>query len=204
MKLTEAQQGMIADLFGRQPLPPRQWTLKALTRWDFTDDSGAKVSGSGYSFHDTHDAPLPFPGVGRPAPEAFIFKVAGVTYHPDQLQNEAFQPGRHLTLIPEPENINDTNAVAVWDDAQQLQIGHVPKEMAEGVAVALRQGHIRDAICVWQWRKEGKRVGVEAFVAPSLSGLTFIDQASASGEPPQVLNEKGGHQKRGQTKPGTP
>ncbi len=193
MKLTEAQQVMIADLFGGQPQPPRQWVLRALPPWDFTDDSGARVSGSGYSFHDTHDAPLPFPGVGKPAPEAFIFKVAGVTYYPDQLQNEAFQPGRLLTLVPEPENIRDTNAVAVWDEAQKLQIGHVPKEMAEGVAVALRQGHKREAICVWQWRKDGKTVGVEAFVAPSLSSLTFICQAPASGEPPQVVNQKGGH-----------
>jgi hypothetical protein len=174
MKLTEAQQVIIADLFGSQPLPPRRRVLRALAPWDFTDDSGAKVSGSGFSFHDTRDAPLPFPGVGTPAPEAFIFKVAGVSQRPDQLQNEAFQPGRHLALIPEPENIQDANAVAVWDDAKKLQIGYVPKEMAEGVAVALRQGHKREAICVWQWRKEGKRIGVEAFVAPSLSSLTLI------------------------------
>jgi hypothetical protein len=180
MNLTEAQQAILADLFVSQPLPTKQWVFTALPPWDFTDESGEKVSGSGYSLHDKHDGPLPFPGVGTPVPEAFIFKVAGVTYYADQLQNVAFQPGRHLTLIPEPENIKDTNAVAVWDDAHKLQIGHVPRQMAEGVAVALRQGHKREAVCVWQWRKKGKRISVEAFVAPSLSSLTFIKRASAS------------------------
>jgi hypothetical protein len=54
----------------------------------------------------------------------------------------------------------------------KLQVGYVPRDLAEGLAIPLRQGAKRHALCVWQWRKKDRmRVGIEVLVAPSFDDL---------------------------------
>jgi len=56
-----------------------------------------------------------------------------VSYRADALEDPSFDPGRHLALVPEPQNEHDPNAVAIWNAEQTLQIGYVPRDVAPEV-----------------------------------------------------------------------
>ena len=58
-----------------------------------------------------------------------VVKLAGSSYRFDALQDDAFAPGRRLTLVREPENEHDPNAVAVWNEERTLQAGYVPRDV---------------------------------------------------------------------------
>jgi hypothetical protein len=91
-----------------------------------------------------------------------VVKLAGSSYRLDELQDDAFAPGRRLALVPEPENEHDPNAVAVFDAEQRLQAGYVPAEVA---------GEVRgdeQAVSLWEFRDdEGRRIGLRVLIAPA-------------------------------------
>ncbi|HET7854869.1 MAG TPA: HIRAN domain-containing protein [Gaiellaceae bacterium] len=90
-----------------------------------------------------------------------VVKVAGASYRVEALQDEAFAPGRPLALVPEPENEHDPNAVAIWDAERRLQAGYVPA----GVAPEL--GGDEQAIALWEFVEEGRRVGLRVLIVPA-------------------------------------
>jgi hypothetical protein len=89
-----------------------------------------------------------------------VIPVAGVTFRPEALPDTSFDPGRRLTLVPEPDNAHDPNAVAVWNEERTLQAGYVPAE----VAPELRG----DEQAVSLWRVEG---GLRVLLAPADSWI---------------------------------
>jgi hypothetical protein len=63
---------------------------------------------------------------GLPASDGIeAFPVAGTSYREDDINYGEFLPGRRLTLVPEPDNPHDANAVGVWDARQRIQAGYV-------------------------------------------------------------------------------
>src|SRR5947199_9921884 len=44
-----------------------------------------------------------------------VVKVAGSSYRLDELQDDAFAPGRRLVLVQEPENEHDPNAISLGE-----------------------------------------------------------------------------------------
>lgn len=93
---------------------------------------------------DTEDGLLPF-------------GVAGESFNMDDLQDSNFSPGSPLSLVPEPENPHDPNAVAVKSEDQSLKAGYVPAELAEEVRQILDQDEETPAISLWEVRAEGER-----------------------------------------------
>jgi hypothetical protein len=89
-----------------------------------------------------------------------VVKVAGSSYRADALQDEAFAPGRPLTLVREPENEHDPNAVSIWDADRRLQAGYVPAEIAPEL-----EGD-EQAVALWEFVEEGRRVGLRVLIAP--------------------------------------
>ena len=87
-----------------------------------------------------------------------VVKLAGASYRADALQDDAFAPGRRLALVREPENEHDPNAVAVWDADWRLQGGYVPADVAPEL-----QGD-EQAVSLWEFREEGRRVGLRVLV----------------------------------------
>ena len=57
-----------------------------------------------------------------------VVPVAGVSFRPDAVTDATFDPGARLTLVPEPVNEHDPNAVGIWNEAGTLQAGYVPRE----------------------------------------------------------------------------
>jgi HIRAN domain len=95
-------------------------------------------------------------------PRVRVVKLAGASYRADALQDHAFAPGRRLTLVREPENEHDPNAIAVWDADRRLQAGYVPAE----VAPELRGDE--QAVSLWEFRGEdGQRIGLRVLLAPA-------------------------------------
>jgi hypothetical protein len=89
-----------------------------------------------------------------------VVKVAGASYRADALQDDAFEPGRRLALVPEPENEHDPHAIAIWDEARRLQAGYVPADVAPELTGD------EQAVALWEFVEEGRRVGLRVLVAP--------------------------------------
>ena len=95
-------------------------------------------------------------------PRVQVVKLAGASYRAEALQDDAFAPGRRLTLVREPQNEYDPNAVAVFDSERRAQAGYVPAE----VAPELRGDE--QAISLWEFRGEdGRRIGPRVLLAPA-------------------------------------
>jgi len=90
-----------------------------------------------------------------------VVKVAGVSFRGDELQDEAFSPGRRLALVAEPDNEHDPHAIAICDAEQRRQAGYVPAELA-------RELHAEDwqAVALREFFEDGKRSGLRVLLAP--------------------------------------
>ena len=89
-------------------------------------------------------------------PRVLVIPVAGVSFRPESLEDDSFEPGRQLALVPEPDNEHDPNAVAIWNEARTLQAGYVPRETAPGLT--------GDEQAVSLWRVEG---GLRVLIVPA-------------------------------------
>ena len=94
-------------------------------------------------------------------PRLLVIKVAGTSYRSEELQDDAFAPGRRLALVREPDNPHDPDAVAVWDAGRRIQVGYVPATFAP----ELRGDE--QAVALWELRDDGgRRVGLRVLLAP--------------------------------------
>ena len=81
-----------------------------------------------------------------------VFGARRVSFRPDAVADSSFDPGERLALVPEPENEHDPNAIGIWNERRELQVGYVPREVAPELA--------GDELAVSLWRAgaEGLRV----------------------------------------------
>ena len=85
-----------------------------------------------------------------------VVHVAGISYRPGALDDPSFEPGNRLSLVPEPDNEHDPNAVGIWNEGRTVQAGYVPREVAPELA--------GDEQAVSLWRVEG---GLRVLIAPA-------------------------------------
>jgi hypothetical protein len=88
-------------------------------------------------------------------PRLRVVHVAGVTFRPGAVEDESFEPGRRLSLVREPDNEHDPNAVSIWNAERTLQAGYVPREVAPDLT--------GDEQAVSLWRVEG---GLRVLIVP--------------------------------------
>jgi hypothetical protein len=106
---------------------------------------------SGYRLRDAATGEL----VRWEDPRVLVIPVAGVSFRPESLGDDSFEPGRRLALVPEPDNEHDPNAVAVWNEERTRQVGYVPREIAPQLA--------GDEQAISLWRVEG---GLRVLIVP--------------------------------------
>jgi hypothetical protein len=94
-------------------------------------------------------------------PRIRVIKLAGISYRLDAVQDEAFAPGHRLTLVPEPDNEHDPNAVGVWDADRRVQAGYVPAEIAAGLDAGAWQ-----AVSLLEFFEGEQRIGLRVLLAP--------------------------------------
>jgi len=107
---------------------------------------------SGYRLRDAATGEL----VRWEDPRILVIRVAGVSFRPESLEDDSFEPGRRLVLVPEPDNEHDPNAVAVWNEERTVQVGYVPREFTPQLK--------GDEQAVSLWRVEG---GLRVLVVPA-------------------------------------
>jgi hypothetical protein len=88
-------------------------------------------------------------------PRIRVVAAAGVSFRPESLPDQSFDPGRRLALVPEPDNEHDPHAVAIWNAERTLHVGYVPRDVAPDVR--------GDEQAVSLWRVEG---GLRVLIAP--------------------------------------
>jgi hypothetical protein len=115
-------------------------------------------SGAGFRLRDAATDRL----VRADDPRIRVVPVAGVSYRIDALQDAAFAPGRRLTLVPEPENEHDPNAIGIWDEGRRLQAGYVPADTARDLDASQWQ-----AASINEFFEDGKRAGLRVLLAPA-------------------------------------
>ena len=89
-------------------------------------------------------------------PRIRVVHVAGVTFRPEAHEDSSFDPGRRLSLVPDPDNEHDPNAVGIWNEERTLQAGYVPREVAPELG--------GDEQAVSLWRVEG---GLRVLIVPA-------------------------------------
>jgi HIRAN domain len=114
-------------------------------------------SGAGFRLRDAATGEV----VRGEDPRIRVIKVAGVSYRIEGLQDDAFAPGRPLTLVPEPDNEHDPNAIGVWDEHHLVQAGYVPAEIAREL-----ESDEWQAVSLWEFFEDGQRGGLRVLLAP--------------------------------------
>ncbi len=128
---------------------------------------GRAIGGVGY-YLEGQDEPSPWSDeLECESPDVLILRVAGTTHRRAALQRPECAPGRELRLLAEPTNLQDPNAVGVWDAALRTRIGYVPRAHAEEVGRRLAAGAVGRAMCVWEWRdlRSGERFGLHMLIS---------------------------------------
>jgi hypothetical protein len=154
------------------------------------NDAGERLDGSGFQLRDADGRALAWDDPALAAEGVSIFGVAGVSYRLEAAQLDAFAPGNLLSLVPDPENEFDRNAMGVCDGERRDQVGFVPADRAVEVGSRLAREQLA-AVVLWEWRKEGKRCALRALLGPaalvqrvqrSAAGLSATVASVAAGE----------------------
>jgi hypothetical protein len=135
----------------------------------FDGDDGSTVWCGGYTPVDDNGAFMRISEHQASDPRCIYSNVAGVSHRVDALQQNCFSPGEEIILRPEPTNVYDANAVAVWDNSETVQVGYVPASLSAQVAEAFRNGNPLGGVVICEFRqgsKRGKRVGLHVLLAP--------------------------------------
>jgi len=114
-------------------------------------------AGAGYRLRDAATEQV----VREDDPRIHVIPVAGVSYRMDEVQADGFAPGKPLALVPEPDNEHDPHAIAIWDEAQRVQAGYVPAELARTLSADEWQ-----AVSLREFAEEGRRGGLRVLLAP--------------------------------------
>ena len=126
--------------------------------------AGDELDGRGYLLREAETGePLRWQDPRLTGVGAQVIRVAGTSYRSDEVGDPGFEPGNPLTLVREPDNPHDANAISVWNADRTAQAGYVPATVAEGLAGFENLC----ALSLWEWRGTvGERVGLRALVYP--------------------------------------
>jgi hypothetical protein len=126
--------------------------------------AGDELDGRGYFLREAETGePLRWQDPRLTGVGAQVIRVAGTSYRSDEVGDPGFEPGNPLTLVREPDNPHDANAISVWNADRTAQAGYVPAD----VAAELAGFEDLRALSLWEWRgADGARVGLRALVYP--------------------------------------
>jgi len=98
--------------------------------------------------------------------------VRGEAHRPGALQSPGFAAGASLTLVPEPNNPYDANAVGVWDATRSNQAGYLPHEHAVRIAKRLLKGEVPRCVVMWEEHRAGQRVSLRVLLLREDAAIT--------------------------------
>ena len=153
-------------LVAHAPTDPSEFDYRLVP---FTTDN---PTGYGYVVESVEDGQrLAWDYLSNRAQGMESFGVAGETHHREDLQADSFRPPARLSLMPEPTNPYDPNAVAVWDAAKRYQAGYIPGSEAKRIGGRIRKGQIVECLSIWETIVNGKRVSLRMLLVSQKARL---------------------------------
>lgn len=144
---------MVANKEERIPEPPA-FRLERLV----TD------SGEGYVVVRARDGQRLMWRTLRVSDGLFSFNIVGEKYREENIQGPEFSLGSELSLVPEPDNPHDSDAIAVYDSEERLQAGYVPADTTGRVRARWREDEDWKAIVAWESKEGGQRKNVRVLM----------------------------------------
>jgi HIRAN domain len=166
------------QVWRRVPPPPSLTFHVENESEDFVADDGSIIWASGYTLVDaTTGEFMKLRDQHFENPHCLLCRVAGATYRPEALQDDRFSPGQPVSLRPEPTNPYDANAVGIWDVSGSIQLGFVPREHSERVAMDIASGTPLSGLMLREFRRsaDGPRLGVHILIFPAGRHQIVID-----------------------------
>lgn len=96
-------------------------------------------------------------------------EVSGESYHMEDLQSDAFEPGQELSLVREPDNpeSEDGTATAVMDASESLKAGYIPTNESGRISRKLDRGEEWRCFSMWEVVKDGERKSLRVLLVRS-------------------------------------
>jgi hypothetical protein len=105
-------------------------------------------------------------------PGVVYTRVAGVPFHDDVIQLPVFGAGKSVEIRPEPGNLRDRNALAVFGDGHR--VGYLPDSIASVLAPAgTRVGH---GVILMEWSTNGMRHGIWVLGSMHVHFSLYVDK----------------------------
>ena len=121
----------------------------------FIGDRGERIDVHGWSVYSAAGQPVLASDDGPIHADIWFTRIAGMPHHEDSQRPEC-APGRPVTLVPEPTNPADKNAIAVY--ANRRLVGYVPRSAAKRLAPLL-SGRRVEAQITTCYSEGGERIG---------------------------------------------
>jgi len=99
--------------------------------------------------------------------------VVGTSHRMKALQSQDFAPGKTVSLVPEPQNPDDPNAIGVWNEKESLQVGYIPNKDATRLGRKIERGEQFRCIVIWETMQGRKRATIRILLirqGASISG----------------------------------
>lgn len=90
--------------------------------------------------------------------------VAGESYHMEDVQSEAFDPGTEIALVPEPENPHGTTSVAIKSADETKHVGYIPTDHSAPVFAKLMNKQNLRGFSMWEVVRGGERVSLRVLI----------------------------------------
>lgn len=99
--------------------------------------------------------------------------VVGEKYYGAAVADPSFGIGRSLVLQRQPQNQFDSNAIAVWNADNTLQVGYIPREEAKRLARAIDKGQSLNAYSIWETRDRGHRTDLRLLLVKKSASIAL-------------------------------
>ena len=119
-----------------------------------------------------------------------VVRVAGTGFTGDAIERDEFAPLKPVRLVAEPENEQDADAVAIYDESGSVRGGYVPRGIASDVKRDLESGRLGRARVVWHWRDlaSGRRTGLCVMIPRRRLPVRVVDAPEVDVLEPDALD----------------
>jgi hypothetical protein len=88
--------------------------------------------------------------------------LAGVFYRPEAIQDPTFAPGSPISVVPEPDNPFDPDALGVWNADRSIEAGFVPRIIGSWLGTSPTP---RVGLVLREHLEDGRRVALDLVIA---------------------------------------
>ena len=98
--------------------------------------------------------------------------VVGEQFYVPAIEHESFAVGLPVTLVREPDNRFDSNAIAVFNADRSHQVGYLPRDDARRLSRAFVKNGVPKTFAIWEtFSEEGRRVALRLLLVKDSASI---------------------------------